>query len=142
MPPVARAKPLQPSSEREQRLLEAVEGRYPSYAAFYRTVAEKLGTTIPAEKSAFNRIIRGRIGNQTAFRIRAYADLLDAKAEEFLRPAELRGDQRDGSLWKDPDLVELEDKVVALTRRVDRLSRQVSRLGPPGDPRTRAEKKA
>jgi len=107
---VTRAKPLQPKSNPERRLLEAVERQFASNAAFYREAAARLGTKEEAEKSAFNRIIRGQVGDKTARRIRAYAELLNADPGDFLRPSEQREAGEDELSWAVRRLGELQDE--------------------------------
>lgn len=99
-----RVTPLRPKGRPERRLLQALDkSRFPSRAAFYREVAATLGTEVEAEKSAFNRIIRGHTGDQTAWRIRTYAEILGAQPEDFLRAAERRSTARVSSQPIDVD---------------------------------------
>jgi hypothetical protein len=97
MPPVARATPLTPKGPKEAALLTAQEASYPVAMRFYEAVAKRTGLAVATEKSSYNRIIRGDVGDLTAWRITIYADILGVPAKEFLRPGEEHGVSSDGS---------------------------------------------
>lgn len=85
LPPVARARPVQPAGEREQKLLELVD-RFGSVASFARDVARRTKKKPETEKSAYYRIIRGEEGDLVVWRLRHYAAVLGIDEEELIAP--------------------------------------------------------
>jgi len=117
---VARAQPVSPASEPERLLLEAVDHAYPSVAEFCRQIAVRTKQTPDAEESAFYRIIRGKVGSKTAYRIGHYAELLGVDATPFLRTPE-RPAASDPAHLEDllRDVAETNRRVIALLERLD-----------------------
>jgi len=136
---VAKAAPLIPHGPKEAALLGAVDDVYANRMDFYKLVSASTKRTPANEKSQFNRIIRGHIGDQTGWRIKLYAKLLKRESSEFLRAAEeheaAEGTPRSRSLT----LRGLSDELADLTLRVNRLADLVNRLVAQGQPGSQAE---
>lgn len=139
MPPVAKAAPLEPDGEKEAVLLEAVDAAYGNRMEFFRAVATKTRKKPSTEKSHFNRIVHGHQGDQTAWRIRIYARILERDASDFLRPSEALEGAVAGRRPKRLTLRSLSGDLAELTRRVDELAELVIRLGAQGQSGSQAQ---
>jgi len=139
MPPVAKATPLEPYGEKEAALLKAVDAAYGNRMEFFRAVATRTRRKPSSEKSNFNRIVHGHLGDQTAWRIRIYAQILKRDPSEFLRPSEGLEGAVAGRRATRPTLRLLSDDLVALTHRVDELAELVIRLGAQGQSENQAQ---
>lgn len=99
---------MQPAGEREQRLLDLVEG-YGTTAEFIRAVSARTHRSPVTEKSAFYRIVRGRPGDRVQWRVRHYASVLGVDRDEL------------ADAWTSPRKTPKASEMALLTQIVTRL---------------------